>query len=138
MADPRFFRRAGPFVLHQLAAAGDARLANPATSDIEISDVGAIESAGPGELAFAESVRLRDAVAVCRASAILLVPELARQAPEGTALLLSDQPGLAFLRIAALFYPPAVAAPGVHPTAVIAPEAQLGTGVAIGPGSVIG
>jgi UDP-3-O-[3-hydroxymyristoyl] glucosamine N-acyltransferase len=138
MADPRFFRRAGPFVLHQLAASGEAKLANPADSDIEISDVAAIESAGPGELTYLESARLRGGLVGCRASAILLPSELAAGVPTGIAVLVSDAPAFAFLRITKLFYPDPAIVPGIDPTAHIAPDARLGAGLAIGPGVVIG
>lgn len=138
MADPRFYQRAGPFVLHQLAAAADAKLANPADSGIAIGDVAAIENAGPGELTYADSRRRRAGIAACRASAILLSADLASHVPDGIAILLSDTPALAFARITALFYPTAAIEPGIHATAHIAPSARLGDAISVGPGAVIG
>jgi UDP-3-O-[3-hydroxymyristoyl] glucosamine N-acyltransferase len=137
MADPRFYRRAGPFVLHQLAAAGDARLANSGDSDVAIDDVAVIDRAEPGTLTYAEGKRRRGDIAACRASAILLTPDLAEYAPNGVSVLLSDTPSLAFTRIASLFYPAETVVGGIHPTALIAASAVLGEGVEIGPGVIV-
>jgi len=138
MADPRFFQRAGPFLLHQLAICGDATLATAADSTRRIADVQAIETAGPEDITFAESKRFAASLGACRAGAILLPPELAEAAAPGAALLLTDTPGLAFARIARLFYPEAAVEPGVYHSAEIAADTQLGEGASIGPGAIIG
>src|SRR3954468_5116892 len=136
MADPRFFQRAGPFLLHELARCGEAELANPADKDRRIADVQAIETAGPDDIAYAESKRMAAALAGCRAGAVLLGPELAAAAPQGCAILVSATPALAFARIALLFYPEPPAAPGIHPTATVAANARLGEGVSVAGGAV--
>ena len=138
MADPRFFKRAGPFPLHQLAACGEAKLADAAQGALSISDVAPIESAGPGELAYADGKRLAAALAASRAGALLLPPELLDTAPPGPAILLSDAPALAFARIARLFYPEESVDPGIAASAKVAPDAKLGEGVSIEAGAMIG
>jgi UDP-3-O-[3-hydroxymyristoyl] glucosamine N-acyltransferase len=52
MADPRFFRRAGPFSLEALAALSGARLADPALGGRLVEDVAPLETAGPSDLTF--------------------------------------------------------------------------------------
>jgi UDP-3-O-[3-hydroxymyristoyl] glucosamine N-acyltransferase len=53
-------------------------------------------------------------------------------------VLRATDPYLAFARAAAALAPPSVLPAGVHPTAVVAADAVLGTGVAVGPYAVIG
>jgi UDP-3-O-[3-hydroxymyristoyl] glucosamine N-acyltransferase len=49
-----------------------------------------------------------------------------------------DDPHVALYRVLLAFHPPARPQPGVHPTAVVAPDARLGEGVSVGPYAVIG
>jgi UDP-3-O-[3-hydroxymyristoyl] glucosamine N-acyltransferase len=58
---------------------------------------------------------------------------------EGKTLLRAANPKLAFAQAAELLVPPPrVAAPGVHPTAVVGAQVRLGDGIAVGPYAVIG
>jgi UDP-3-O-[3-hydroxymyristoyl] glucosamine N-acyltransferase len=138
MADPRFFQRAGPFLLQRLAECGDAKLANPADGTRRIADVQSLEAAGPDDIAYAEGKRMAPLLAGCRAGAVLLPPELVTAAPPGCAVLLSATPALAFARLARLFYPEPAVEPGIHPSATVAADAKLGADVSIAPGAVIG
>ena len=138
MADPRFFQRAGPFLLQELATCGEAKLANPADSSRRIADVQAIESAGPDDITYVDSKRMAPALGASRAGAVLLSSELAAAAPQGCAVLLCASPALAFTRIARLFYPEPAAAAGIHPSAQVAADARLGAGVSVAAGAVIG
>jgi UDP-3-O-[3-hydroxymyristoyl] glucosamine N-acyltransferase len=54
------------------------------------------------------------------------------------ALLLSEVPYMAFARIARAFYPQPAVEPGIAPTAVIDPTAEIGGGTRIDAGAVIG
>ena len=54
------------------------------------------------------------------------------------ALILSEQPYMAFARVARLFYPAPAFEAGVSPTADVAPDARLGEGCRIDAGAVIG
>lgn len=54
------------------------------------------------------------------------------------ALITVAEPRLALARLTALFDPGQVHAAGVHPTAIVAPDAMLGEDVSIGPYAVIG
>jgi UDP-3-O-[3-hydroxymyristoyl] glucosamine N-acyltransferase len=55
----------------------------------------------------------------------------------GKTLLRAADPKLAFAQAAELIVPPPRVAAGIHATAVIAPGARLGTGVAVGPYAVV-
>ncbi len=103
--------------------------------EIEITGVAGLEEAGPGELTFLANPRYLPKVKTTKAAAIIL-GRGARQ--PGVAALVSENPYLDFARALELFYQPPRHAPGIHPTAVIAPSAQIGAGASIGPFVAIG
>lgn len=102
--------------------------------DLEITGVAGIEEARPGHLTFLANPRYRAAVKTTHASAILLAPE--EPAPP-LAALRSLNPYLDFARALEFFYQPPAYAPGIHPTAIVAPSARIGSGAHIGPFCVI-
>lgn len=144
MADPRFFTRAGPFTLHQLAEVTGATLGPDAPGDLVVADVMPLAAAGEGHLSFIDNRKYLDAFRTAKASAILAVPALAAQAPKGTALLLSDDPYRAFAMAAAYFYPRPPIEPGIHPGAHVAtgadisPTSRIEAGAVVQDGAVIG
>ena len=108
-------------------AAGDDQL--------EITGVAGLEEAGPSELTFLSNPRYARKVETTRAGAIIVGREAG---PQRIPALVSANPYLDFARALELFYQPPRPAPGIHPTAVIAPTARLGDGASVGPYVVIG
>lgn len=102
---------------------------------IDVTRVAGIEQAGPGDVTFLANPKYAVALAATRATAVILEPT-APAAP--CAMLRIANPYLAFARAAQAFAPPRTVPPGVHPTAVIAGDAVLAPGVAVGPLVVIG
>jgi len=113
----------------------------------EVRDIAALQTAGPDELAFAEAAKSLELAAASQAGCIL-VPEgciLTGRTTIGVA-----NPKLSFVRAAQVLCPPRKLPPGVHPTAVIAPDARLAedvvicpyvvieSGVDVGPGTYLG
>jgi len=137
MADPRFFERAGPFTLGDLAARCGARLADPEQAGRVVVDVAPLDQAGSDQLAFLDNTKYADAFAATKAGACILHEKHAALAPAGVALLISGKPYLSYARAAQIFYPPAMPEPGVHASAVIGSGVVLGEGVAISPYAVI-
>ncbi|MDH5823401.1 UDP-3-O-(3-hydroxymyristoyl)glucosamine N-acyltransferase [Luteimonas sp. RD2P54] len=103
---------------------------------IALHGVGSLAAAGPGELAFLSSARYRGELAATRAGAVLLRGEDAAGYP-GTALVAGD-PYAAYARAAALFHPRRVAAPGIHPSAVVHADAEVDPAAEVGPLTSIG
>lgn len=90
------------------------------------------------DLALATS---RDAAAMLaegKAQAAVIAAKNPAPAGAFKALIMVDDPRLALARLTALFDPGPAHAPGVHPTAVVAADAQLGDNVSIGPYAVVG
>lgn len=138
MADPRFFERAGPFTLGDLATRCGARLADPEQAGRMVVDVAPLDQAGSDQLAFLDNTKYADAFAATKAGACIVHEKHAGLAPAGVALLISGKPYLSYARAAQLFYPAARPAAGIHPTAIVEPGAKLGDGVAIAAYVVIG
>ena len=93
--------------------------------------------AGPEDLAFVVDARRRDDLARCRAGLVICPASLADAVP-GDALV-SPDPYASYARASWLLAPEAPASPpGVHPAAVVAPDARLGAGVSVGAGATIG
>src|SRR3546814_5897012 len=113
MTDPRFFKSKGPFTLGELAAMSGTELAGGAAPDHAISDLGALDTAGPGEHTFLENRRYPADFRVCRAGPCLVAPDFVAPAPAGLALLVTPRPRRNIARRAPPIYPPATAAPGV-------------------------
>ena len=103
-------------------------------AELEITGVAALETACPTELAYVESPRALPQAAASGAGCLLV--------PEGTALEMRTtiavrQPKLALIWAAEALHPAAPIAPGIQPTAVVAPEAQLAADCSVGPHVVI-
>lgn len=102
----------------------------------EITGVAGIADAGAGEVSFVANPRYAAAAALTRAAAVIVSEDWNAECP--AVLLRVKNPDAAFAKAAVLFYTPVPApAPGVHPTAVVAPDAELGEGVSVGPLCVI-
>jgi UDP-3-O-[3-hydroxymyristoyl] glucosamine N-acyltransferase len=103
--------------------------------ELEITGVAGLEEAGPFDLTFLSNPKYARKAESTRAGAIIVGRDAG---PQRLAALVSDNPYLDFARALELFYRPPRPAPGVHPTAVIAPSATVGDGASIGPYAVIG
>jgi UDP-3-O-[3-hydroxymyristoyl] glucosamine N-acyltransferase len=119
--------------LAELAAA----LELPAEGDknLELSGLASLEDAGPAELAFVTGPKYKAAFLASRAGAFLLPPDFDAQ---GRSCLRSRAPYADFARAVELFQPQPAPTAGVHPSAVVAPDAKLGAGVSVGALAVVG
>ncbi|NKB57043.1 MAG: UDP-3-O-(3-hydroxymyristoyl)glucosamine N-acyltransferase [Alphaproteobacteria bacterium] len=138
MADPRFFTRSGPFRLDALAASIGADIADERHADIELVDVGPLDTATVGTLSFLDNQKYIPAFEASAATACIVAPKFAERAPADMALLLTNEPYKAYARAAAMFYPTPAPEPGIAPTAVIAESASLAEGCRVDAGAVIG
>ena len=101
-----------------------------------ISGIADLAGAGAGQLAFLGNARYVQAAKKTAASAILIAREETETFP--AVVIRVASPSLAFSKIAALYAPEPVSfAPGVHPSAVVSPDAVIGEGASIQPLAVI-
>ncbi|WP_374603332.1 UDP-3-O-(3-hydroxymyristoyl)glucosamine N-acyltransferase [Arenimonas sp.] len=134
--------------------AGRFQLGLRGDGGVRIRGVATLAAAGEGQLAFLANPRYRQELAGTGASAVVLAEADADGCP--VPCLVAASPYVAFARIAALFESTPARAPGVHPSAVVAEDAEvapdahvgpfasigarsrIGAGAVIGPGCVIG
>ena len=119
----------------KVSAIAELLRGNPA-GDVgrEIRGVAALETAGPTELAYVESPRAVDQAAASRAGC-LLVPE--GMSLPGHTTIAVPHPKLALVRAAEALHPAPSPPPGIHSTAVVAPDAQLAPDCSVGAHVVI-
>jgi UDP-3-O-[3-hydroxymyristoyl] glucosamine N-acyltransferase len=124
--------------LKEIAAALGLRLFGE--PGLQISAVASIESSSGRDVVFVEDEK-HMALAMRSAAGAVIAGEFARAPSSGKPLLISDQPKLAFARVARLLQDehPAGDKPGnVHPSAVIQPSASVAADAIVEAGAVIG
>jgi UDP-3-O-[3-hydroxymyristoyl] glucosamine N-acyltransferase len=110
-----------------------ARLEGDGT--VELTAVAAPERAGPKHLIYVEATKHAERAIVSGAACVIASEGV--DLP-GKTVLRGAHPKVAFAKAAALLVERAPIASGVHPTAIVAPLARIGTDVGIGPYAVVG
>lgn len=137
MADSRFFKRARSFTLQELAALSGAELGPGANAALEITDVAALDTAGPENISFLDNVRYKDAFRETKAGACFVSPEMVSSAPRGLSCLVTQNPYKSYALAAQAFYPETYPEAKIEEGAHIAPTAKIGKGCIVEAGAVI-
>jgi UDP-3-O-[3-hydroxymyristoyl] glucosamine N-acyltransferase len=90
-----------------------------------------IDTAGAEDLAFAAGRKAVEQAERSAAGCLIVPPEYPNQA--GRTVIRAPEPRTAFARAAARLHPPRPARPGVHPSAVIEPGAEISSTAEVGP-----
>ncbi|MGH6719121.1 MAG: UDP-3-O-(3-hydroxymyristoyl)glucosamine N-acyltransferase [Alphaproteobacteria bacterium] len=144
MADERFIATPGRRTLGDIAALTGAALADGSVADRTVSGLAPLESAGPEHLSFLDNRRYHGAFRASRAGACLVRPADAGAAPAGMAVLVTDNPYLAWALAARALYPRPEVVPGVAALASvdgrahIDPSCRIEAGAVVGPGAELG
>ena len=144
MAKIRFFPPSSAPSLIEVAGWCGAALTREADANCTISDVAALDQAGPGDLTFLDNPRYLELFRSTRAAAVLVSPRYADLAPAGCAALVTREPYRAMAMVMAKLFPSAVKPgsvfdeSGVSPAATVHASARLEAGVIVDPGAVIG
>jgi len=137
MADPRFFSRAGPFSLRELAGIAEAELLTDSAEGTPVTDVASLSQATSEDISFLDNKLYATEFTTSAAGACIIRPDYKDKAPPGMALLLTNQPYHAYARVAAAFYPVQIQNPSIHPSAQVDPNTTVGSDVKIGPNVVV-
>src|SRR5262249_13535192 len=137
MTDDRFYHRAGPFPLGEIAAHVGAEMDNRSSADFPSGAVSTLDTAEPGEISLYSDAKYAAAFAKTRASVVITDKKLSAHEHNGTWLLLAPNPRLAFAQVGHLFYPPAALTPGVQPVVAVHVTATVGEGTQIAAGGEI-
>jgi UDP-3-O-[3-hydroxymyristoyl] glucosamine N-acyltransferase len=119
--------------LGELAEKIGARLIGDAA--VSITGVSTIREAGPSQVCFLASQKLAKEVGAAKAGAVIVASPL-DSCP--AAQLVVDNVNRALIAAMNLFAPPLTKFSGIHPTAVVDPEAVIDPAAAVGPCAVIG
>ena len=153
MGNARFFSRSGP---HPLEIVAKAASGTTRKLDLLLNGIAPLQTAGPNEVSFLDNRRFVSALKQTSAGAVIVHPDFQDSVPPGTVPILTAEPHVGWAQVAALFHPVPPVAPGIHPSAVVAPSAvvdpsseigplcvvednaEIGPGCRIGPGAVVG
>lgn len=123
-----------PSRLRELAERLQAELVGD--GDIVISGAAGLDHAGPGDITFLARPEMASKLAASPAAAVIIGPDTKADRPA----LRVDEPYPTFARLLASLATPLdrLFPPGVHPAAVVDPQAELADDVSVGPCAVIG
>ena len=105
----------------------------------QIEALASLESATPADLSFLSNPRYQKQLAASRAACVIVAPAMRDAAVARGACIVAEQPYLYFARVTQLWrqaHRP-VAQGGVHPSAVVDPQAQVHPTATIGPLCVV-
>ncbi len=100
-----------------------------------VSGLATLATASADQLSFLANKKYASQLAQTRAAAVILHPDLVDQCPVDT--LATQHPYVAFARITGLFDRSPVHPAGVHPSAVVSPDARVAADASIGPNAVV-
>lgn len=110
-----------------------------ADSDTEISRIAPLDSAGPGDLSFLSNPRYQQQLAASKAACVIVAPAMRDAAMQRGACIVAPDPYVYFARATQLWkqlHAPALLR-GVHPSAVVDPQAQIDPTAYVGPLCVV-
>jgi UDP-3-O-[3-hydroxymyristoyl] glucosamine N-acyltransferase len=115
-----------------------ARLGGEIRGDAGVAIRGAasLEHAGADQIGFLVGAKYLAQARASRAGALIIPATLTEDLPQSC--LAVANPHAAFARAVAMLYPEPQPDRGIHPSAVVAADAQFGADVRVGPGAVIG
>jgi len=100
-----------------------------------VSQVATLGNAQAHQISFLANLKYRSQLAESRAGAFILGTDAAEASARPR--IIASNPYAYFARVSTLFNPPPEAVPGVHPSAVVHPTAQIAAGASIGANAVI-
>ena len=119
--------------LGELASRFGLELRGP--GDTVINGVATLANAKMGQLGFLANPRYTAQLSATKASAVVIAAANADACP--VACLIASDPYHAFAKVAAVFAPSDEALPGIHPSAIVDPTAQVADSSSVGPFCVI-
>jgi len=121
------------YTLEHLAAQVSGQVQGDSRCAIE--GIASLDTAGPGDISFLSNSKYRHLLPSTRASAVILAPADAPQCPVSS--IVTDDPYLAYARIAGILRPADGIEPGIDPAASVSPEAVVDAGASVGAMAVV-
>src|SRR3954469_24258869 len=102
----------------------------------DLLGVAPLETAGGSDVAFVGSRKAAEKAEISAAGCLLVPSEW--PSPSYRTVIRVPEPRTAFARAMSRFYPTAELKPGIHPTAVVGRDVEIGAMVYVGPHATIG
>jgi len=134
MGDTRFFARSGP---HPLADIANAAVGTAPAVDRMFAGVAPLQSAGQDEVSFLDNRRYVAALERTLAGAVIVHPQMQARVPSSAIAIVTASTYEGWARVAELFHPVRPPRPGVHPSALVDPDAQVDATAEVGSYAVI-
>ena len=104
----------------------------------EVTGVNSLKLAAETEASFLSNIKYKAQLDATKAGTVLIAADLKLHPKENQSFIRCSNPDKAFTKVCGVFAPePQKFEPGIHPTAVVHPTAQLAEGVYVGPTAVI-
>lgn len=106
---------------------------------ILITGLAPLESAGPGDLSFLSNIKYQQQLQSSQAACVIVAPDVQEMACTRGTCIVTEQPYLYFARLTQLWRKrqrPSES-PGIHPSAVVHPQARVDSTALIGPLCVV-
>ncbi len=138
MVDKRFYNAKENVTLAQVSEVTSAVLENAARADEKIMDIATMAGAGAEDICFFYDRKSKEQAAALKAKACVTTADLKQYVPENVAILVCDDPKIAFIRLNEFMYAEKKPQAGIDVSAKIAASAKIGSGCSIGANVVIG
>lgn len=148
MPDPRFYRRAGPFTVRDIAGWTGGQPRREGDLDRIVVDIADLGAAREDDLSYLAGLEYAKTAKESQAGVCLTTESLAASAPPNAAIVIVDDPQAAFAVAAEHLYPatpefildvePMPSGALIHPDAMVADNVVVEAGAVIGPEVVIG
>jgi UDP-3-O-[3-hydroxymyristoyl] glucosamine N-acyltransferase len=122
------------FTLAELAKILNVELQGIAST--EITGIAALQSATPNQISFLDNPRYAKYLDTTQAAAVILAKQYVELCPRST--LITDNPYLAYAKVASLFAQKPIVTQGIHPSAVIGEGCEIHASASIGAHCVLG
>ncbi len=138
MADKRFYNIREDVTLAQAAEVTSSVLADSTKSGEKIADIATIETATADDICFFYDRKSREKAAQMKAKACVTTADLQSFVPAEVAVLVCEDPKIAFIKLNEFMYSEKSSAAGIDASAKIAATAKIGNNCFIGANAVIG
>lgn len=138
MVDKHFYDVKENVTLAQIAEVTSAVLTDTAKAAEVIADIATMTSAGAADICFFYDRKGKEKAAEMKAKACVTTEDLKQFVPEDVAVLVCENPKIAFIKLNEFMYAEKKAVPAIDASAKIAASAKIGTGCSIGANVVIG
>ncbi len=138
MVDTRFYNKKENVTLADVAKVTDSVLQDNAKAGETVDDIATMQKAQKTEICFFYDRKSKEIAAQMKALACVTMADLAQFVPQGVAVLINENPKIAFIKLNEFMYSLVKPNAGIDESAKIAKSAKIGKDCFIGANVVIG